>query len=197
MVVLTARRVKTTRAQPDPSDEALESAWRSGSEDAFTALFRRHYPAVVAYAKRFTSDQAAAEDVVQQAFINVLQKRTSGSGRFKSLVYTVTRNLALNERRRRGRKYVASASLAEHDPAQAGAQSPLSGMVRDEEQAAFEAAVAALPGDVREAFCLKETRQLTHAEVGKIMGLHADAVRRRVAKGYALIRHHLRTRSLL
>ena len=70
-------------------------------------------------------------------------------------------------------------------------------MVRDEELRAFQDAVAALPEEVREAFCLKETRGLTHAEVGKIMSLHPDAVRRRVAKGYALIRHHLRARSLL
>jgi RNA polymerase sigma factor (sigma-70 family) len=171
------------------SDESLERAWRAGDQAAFSELFRRHYSGAVAYAERYLRDLAAAEDVVQQAFLNVLQRK-SGQGRFKSLVYTVTRNLALNELRRRGRRYVARGGVEELDPAsQEGV--PLSDLIAGEEQRQFAAALRELPESEREAFCLKETRGLTYQEAGEVMGLHPDAVRRRVKKAFGLIRAFL------
>ena len=177
------------------SDESLEERWRSGCEQAFALLFRRHYAGAVAYARRFVQDTAAAEDVVQQAFLNVLQRR-SGRGRFKSLVYTVTRNLSLNELRRRGRNYVAQGGVEELDPP-ATWRPPLAGLIRDEEQRAFVAALQSLPASEREAYSLKETRGLTYTEVGEIMGLHPDAVRRRVRKAEKLLREALEREKLL
>jgi RNA polymerase sigma-70 factor (ECF subfamily) len=176
------------------TDEDLEKAWRSGSRAAFADLFRRHYAGVVAYAKRYTGDLALAEDITQHAFMNVFQRKR-GAGRFKSLIYTVTRNLALNERRRQGRKYVAKGGLEVEPPGRP--EQPLGGIVRREEEQGLADALAALPDELREAFCLKETRGLTYAEVGKIMGLHPDAVRRRVGKALAQIREKLKSESLL
>ena len=145
---------------------------------------------------QFTQDQAAAEDIVQQAFINVFQRK-SGSGRFKSLIYTVTRNLALNELRRQGRKYVARSGLGEVEPHKPDQPGPVKQLIREEEERGLQAALDSLPDDLREAFCLKETRGMTYAEVGKIMGLHPDAVRRRVAKALTRIRDYLKSGSLL
>lgn len=170
----------------DACDEALEQAWRAGSRGAFSALFRRHYRGAVAYAQGLTGDLAAAEDVVQQAFLNLLQRRR-GQGRFKALLYTVVRNLALNERRRRGRRYVAQGGLREEDAPREEAP-PLAGLVAQEERAAVAGALARLAADEREAFCLKASRGLTYGEIGAALGLHPDAVRRRVAKALARLR---------
>lgn len=195
-LIVGAPRTKLTSPllSPNRTDEDLEEAWRSGSKPAFAELFRRHYPGVVGYAGRFTTDLATAEDVAQHAFVNVYQRKR-GAGRFKSLIYTVARNLALNERRRLGRKYVANASL-EMDPVGRQTQ-PLQSLVRGEEENGFARALAGLPDELREAFCLKETRGMTYAEVGTIMGLHPDAVRRRVGKALQQIRESLKSESLL
>jgi RNA polymerase sigma-70 factor (ECF subfamily) len=180
---------------PPPSDEALESAWRAGSRVAFSDLFRRHYAGVVSYVRRFVGDTALAEDLAQQAFVNIYGRRT-GSGRFKSLAYTVARNLALNELRRQGRRYVARSGLGEVEPRGSG-PGPVRQLIEAEEQHGLAAAIASLPDELREAFTLKETRGLTYAEVGRAMGLHPDAARRRVAKALGLIRAHLGSGSLL
>lgn len=179
--------------EPDRSDEEFERAWRAGERSAFAALFRRHYPGLVAYLVRFTGgDRAAAEDLAQQAFVNILQRRR-GSGRFKSLVYTTARNLALNERRRQGRRYVAKASLDGIDPP-GGPEPVLQRLVRAEERRGFAAALAGLPAEEQEAFALKEMHGMTYAEAGEVMGLHADAVRRRVTKAFAALRQALAPR---
>jgi RNA polymerase sigma-70 factor (ECF subfamily) len=184
----------TLLSGPQPSDEEIERSWRAGARSAFAELFRRHYPGVVAYATRFTGgDAATAEDLTQQAFMNVLQ-RQRGSGRFKALIYTVVRNLALNEQRRRGRRYVARTGLEAADPA--GRETPpLSRLVQDEERDAFQTALKSLSDEEREAFCLKESEGLTYTEVGQVMGLHPDAARRRVGRALAKLRTVLRQES--
>lgn len=179
------------------SDEDHERAWRAGGSSGFAELFRRHYRGVVTYVARFTRDLGAAEDLAQQAFVRLLERAgvqpggQSGdaAGRFRSLIYTVARNLALNERRRQGRRYVARASISglTEEPASAGPD-PLDGLVAAEELAGFRAALAALPDEDRAAFELKEVRGLTYAEAGARLGLHPDAVRRRVGRAYARLR---------
>lgn len=190
-VTLAARpELGEQRVGSGPSDEALEQSWRTGSRAAFSELFRRHYPGTVAYVRSFVGDHALAEDVAQQAFLNVLQRR-AGKGRFQALIYTCARNLALNERRRQQRRYVARVGLEETDPVPSETTAPLGRLLEEEERAAFSRALADLPSELSEPFCLKETRGLTYGEVGRALGLHPDAVRRRVAKALELLRRAL------
>jgi len=172
-------------AQLPLDDEELEVRWRGGSAAAFSELFRRHYRGAVGYARGVLGDAAAAEDVAQQAFLNLLQRR-QGRGRFRALLYTAVRNLALNERRRRRRKYVAQTGLTE-EPVR-HERAPVAGLIADEERVAVDAALAELAPDEREALCLKETRGLTYREIGQVMSLHPDAVRRRVARALTRLR---------
>ncbi|MCA8925265.1 MAG: sigma-70 family RNA polymerase sigma factor [Planctomycetes bacterium] len=171
----------------DRSDEELELAWRQGSQPAFAQLFRRYYARVVGYATRYVGDHATAEDLVQQAFLNLFQRR-HGQGRFRALVYTCVRNLAFNERRRQGRR--SAPQPLEQPPAGAGVGG-LDALVHAEQHAAFGRALDALPEDEREAFCLKEIEGLTYKEVGEVMDLHPDAVRRRVGKALLSLRRSL------
>ncbi len=175
----------------EASDEEHERAWRAGGA-GFSELFRRHYRGVVAYVARFTRDLGAAEDLAQQAFVRLLERaglEPGGGGRFRALIYTVARNLALNERRRQGRRYVARVGLSSLVDEPAGASDdPLDGLVAAEELAAFRSALAGLPEEDRAAFELKEVRGLTYTEAGARLGLHPDAVRRRVGRAYARLR---------
>lgn len=190
MTLQATQAVSARVSGPGSTDEELEREWRAGSPSAYDALFRRHYRGVVAYAGRFAADLATAEDLAQQAFLNVLRSR-GGSGRFKSLVYTVVRNLALNERRRRGRDYSPRGGL-DGSEVDSGPRRPLEGLVQDEEARELRAALERLEPEEREAFCLKESEGLTYPEVGQLMGLHPDAVRRRVGRAFHKIRRLLR-----
>ncbi|MEO9512123.1 MAG: RNA polymerase sigma-70 factor [Flavobacteriaceae bacterium] len=50
-------------------------ALRKGDENAFRYLFKRYYNRLVAYIATYTQDQMAAEDIVQQAFIDLWDDR--------------------------------------------------------------------------------------------------------------------------
>ena len=83
------------------SDERLSALAGGGSEEAFSAIVRRHRSALLRYCRTFVPD-AQAEEVVQQAFLD-LWSRLDGGEEIRSVrpwLYRVVHNGALNVIRR-------------------------------------------------------------------------------------------------
>ncbi len=87
--------------RPDAPDALLvaraASDDRPGASAALAELFRRHRPRLRSLALRLTRSEAEADDVVQDAFVAVLEKIGSfrGESAFGSWVYRVAANFAL------------------------------------------------------------------------------------------------------
>ncbi len=175
--------------QPELPDEELERRWRAGSEQAYGDLFRRHYPRAVAFAQRLLVDRSSAEDIAQAALLRIYETSRGKPGQFGSLVLTTTRNLALNEIRRRGRRHAAKASLEGVEPRASG-ELPPDEVARSEESERIQRALDGLEGEERDAFALRRDGKNYH-EIATLMGLHPDAVRRRVAKALDALRSAL------
>jgi RNA polymerase sigma-70 factor (ECF subfamily) len=184
------------------TDLALERAWRAGSEAAFGDLFRRHYGRAVALAQRILIDRATAEDVAQAAFVRIyeaargrpgIEPLAPKDGRFDALVLTVVRNLSLNEVRRRGRRHCPRTTL-EGAPEPAGAERPCEAAARLEEEGRVRDAVAALEGEERAVLALRRDGR-SYTEIAEALGLHPDAVRRRMSKALDFVRHALTRRA--
>lgn len=169
-----------------PSDDDLERAWRAGSEAAFGDLFRRHYGRAVALAQRILIDRATAEDVAQAAFVRIYETSRGREGRFDALVLTATRNLSLNEIRRRGRRHCPRPGL-EGVPEPAGCEPASEIAAREEEAERVREAVARLSGDEREVLALRRDGR-SYTEIADALGLHPDAVRRRMTKALDFVR---------
>lgn len=168
---------------PEPSDEALEARWKEGSAPAFAVLFQRWHEKAYGFALRLTNDRHLAEDLAQRAFLNIYKKPPPGTGRagFKTLLFTVVRNEALNELKRRGRRREGT---LEHAPEAADRRDrPDDQAGRDEEARRVRAALAQLPEDERELVLLRGAEGLTFREVCETTGLTRDTVRWRLARG--------------
>ena len=84
-----------------PIDELeLVLALRAGNEDAFTNLVNRYQPAMLQIALAYVPSHAVAEEVVQEAWLGVLQ----GIGRFegRSQLKTWIMRIVINRAKRRG-----------------------------------------------------------------------------------------------
>jgi RNA polymerase sigma-70 factor (ECF subfamily) len=185
-----AREADVVRPElPEVTDEELERRWRAGSETAFGDLFRRHYPRAVAFAQRVLVDRSSAEDVAQAALLRIYETSRGKAGQFGSLVLTTTRNLALNEIRRRGRRHAAKANLEGVEPHASG-ELPPDEVARGEESERLRRALDTLEGEERDAFALRRDGKNYH-EIATVMGLHPDAVRRRVARALEVVRNAL------
>ena len=69
-----------------------------GDKRAFKEVFDHYFNALAAFASKYVSDQFVAEDLVQEAFISMWEKREDFShlNALKSFLYTSVRNKCLN-----------------------------------------------------------------------------------------------------
>jgi RNA polymerase sigma-70 factor, ECF subfamily len=106
------------RASDD--DVALIDRLRVGDEHAFTELVERLGPSMLRVARMYVSTQAVAEEVVQDAWVGVLQGigRFEGRSSLRTWVFRILVNIAKTRGQREGRSMpFASLSGAEDEPA--------------------------------------------------------------------------------
>lgn len=139
----------------------------------FDALYRDCVADVHAYALSLLGDRASAEDVTAAAFERLYRSRTRidpARGTQRGLLFTIARNAALDElrrRRRRGLQLVADVTEAEA----AEADNAGAGIERSERLETIRAALATLAPREREIVLLKFHGQLTNAELARALGV--------------------------
>ena len=143
------------------------------TEDRFESLYRECRDDLFAYMCTFVTG-SDAEDLVAQAFLKAYTRRhlfslSRGSGR--AWVFSIARNLALDELRRRKRQAVP---LAE----------PLEGSIDTDTDARLDVleAVRALPRAERELIALKYWADLDNAEIAKVLGISKSNVSTRLTR---------------
>jgi RNA polymerase sigma-70 factor (ECF subfamily) len=180
-----------SREPPAPADDArLIERLRAGDEEAFRSLVRRHGGALLRFARGFLRDEAAAEEVVQDAWMALLDGLDAFEGRssLKTWLFRVVANKA-RTRAVRGGRQVPFSSLEpeagdEVDPArfdEAGhwreAVAPWATLDPErlalgaETGRALAAAIEALPASQRAVLVLRDVEGLETAEVCQLLGL--------------------------
>jgi RNA polymerase sigma-70 factor, ECF subfamily len=92
-------------------DSALVAALRAGDEDAFAALVDKFYTPMLRLAMVYVASRAAAEDVVQETWLGVLQglDRFEGRSSLKTWIFRILSNRAKTRGEREGRSIAFSA----------------------------------------------------------------------------------------
>jgi len=180
------------------TDEALMIRFQRGERAAFTQLVRRHQTGLYNFALRQLRVQSLAEDVVQEAFVRVVQNALDfkHEARFSTWVYTITRNLCIDQLRKRALRKHPSLDEAkrgeEGDGPTLGEQTADSRanverqVTGSELKERIAAAVDELPDDQREVFLLREMSNLPFKEIAEITGVPENTVKSRMR--YALER---------
>ena len=91
------------RQAPDTSDVALIRLIAAGDRQAMQLLFARHNVRVFRFLVRFVRDTSAAEDLVNEVFLDVWRQagRFEGRSQVTTWLLTLARNKALSALRRR------------------------------------------------------------------------------------------------
>jgi RNA polymerase sigma-70 factor, ECF subfamily len=135
----------------------------------FDALYRECAADVHAYAISLLGDRPAAEDVTALAFERLYRSRRRldrGRGTPRGWLFTIARNAALDELRRRRRQ--PATQLDEDHTADLGSQELLE---QAERRATVRDALAALPLRERELVLLKFHGQLSNGELARALGI--------------------------
>ncbi len=158
----------------DISDEVLEEL-RNGSHEAFQAIYNLYYKHIHAYAKAMTKSDVDAEDITQNALIQLWEKRVEvapgtimrrylfTSARY--LVFNFFRKIKIND------KYF---ELANRVPEEIGTSEEQ--YMAEEEARHLRLIVARMPKLRRQVFELSKQEGLTYEQIAKKLNISKNSV---------------------
>jgi RNA polymerase sigma-70 factor, ECF subfamily len=167
---------------------------QASAEDSFRAEALRWLPNVARYARLLTRNQADADDLAQETYLRAFQSWATfrpGSDCRKWL-FTICRNLYLNDRRR------ANRIVGMDDPeAEVGRVSELywsaveSGLGdlfdRIDVGPALDRGLRAMPSEYREVVVLVDIESYAYADAAKALGIPIGTVRSRLFRARRLL----------
>lgn len=179
----------------DPSTAARRSRSHVavGGQDfaAIRDTFAEHWAPLVAYLTALTGSRDTAEDVAQQTFWRLWERRASWriQGSLRAFLFKVARNLAVSEYRRRVLVHERSVESASRDVV--GVITPLEHLEQDELRRTLEQAISGLPRRRREVFVLRCVHGLSQKQVAEVMGIAPQTVANQLGSAIAELREVL------
>ena len=172
---------------PTDPDVDLMLRVKCGDRSAFTELVQKWRHPVIGFVYRTLPDPDESEDLAQATFVQLWKTadRYQPNARFASFLFTIARNLCLNEIRRRSRHPASSLDeTAPDDESQAlrqiedARQLPANTeIVREELFLKVEEALRDLPEKQRTALFLCREGELSYDEIAAVLGTSLQATR--------------------
>ncbi len=172
-----------------PPDAEIIRRLHEDDESALELLVAAYWKRLERFVDGILDTEGGAEDVVQEAFIRLWNRRRElkFEGSFKAFLFTLARNAAIDERRRSGRRLALSKKI---DPPVAG-PSPLTAAVTSELRQIAFAAVERLPERRREIFKLARTEGFSYKEISEVLGLSLQTVANQMSRALTALHEDL------
>jgi len=179
----------------DLSDERVVELVRQGQTPLFEVLMRRHNERVYRAARAILRDEAEAEDVMQQAYVNAFANlgQFRGEAKFSTWLTRIAVHEAIARARRAGRWRPLDDAGGEHSMTH-GPDPERQAFAR-ELGALLEGAIDGLPDGCREVFVLRQVEGMSTAETASALDVSEDVVKTRLSRGRAALRRDLMARA--
>ena len=163
---------------------------KQDDERAFDALFRHYSALVYRFAYSHLKSRPAAEEIVQECFIKIWERRAQlrDDVPLKGYLFTTAHHAVLNELRRDQHHLRLHGQVA----AAAGPASVANEVEYHEMEALYQAALAHLPPKQREAFVLSRQQGLSYPEIAERQGVSVKTVEAHMMQALKTIRTYFR-----
>jgi RNA polymerase sigma-70 factor (ECF subfamily) len=179
--------------QPNGSDEWLMVQVAAGHREHLETLVRRHASGLLTYIHRMIGDRHRAEDLFQDVFLAVWQKRRTYRFpcTFRAWLFAIATNRCRESfRRARPQVAVPSQELDTADTTAAG-RTPAECAIATETANLVVAAVARLPDQQRTVLVLRNWNGLPFAEIAEVVGCSEATARSLMHHALTAMRRHL------
>lgn len=159
------------------SDEELMALYKKGTEGAFECLYLRHKGKIYGYLRAKVPNEDLAADIFQEVFIKVHSSKHLYNEAFGFLpwLFTITRNLMIDELRKRAKhKSVALEEAAEIPAPETAPETSL---------ADLGGLLQQIPETQRKAIELRYLEDKTFEEISKTLETSETNVRKLVSRG--------------
>ena len=188
----------------DESDQDILLMLRVKQGDivAFESLVEKYKHPVIRIIYRTLKDATEAEDLAQTVFIQVFKSahRYKPASKFSTWLFTIARNLTLNEIRRRSRHPAESMDAGtSHDEEAPWKQfedrsnsTPDEQALRNELERKIEEALSQLPENQRTAILLCQNDGLSYEDISDILNCSVSAVKPLIHRGRLVLKTQLK-----
>lgn len=182
----------------ETNDCLLFERIREGDTRAFEYVFRKYAPRLEAFARKYTIDENEAEDIVQNAFLKLWERRELLENiSLASFLFMLTKNSCLNYLKHRQvadtvEQRIPDESLIEQlytidlvsDPSSLLQQKELSGSI--------DRIMEELPPKCKEAFVLSRLNGLKNREIATKMNITEKVVEKHITRALKRFKEGLR-----
>ena len=140
-----------------------------GDDNAIAEIVGAYKDGLILYLNGYTRNIFVAEELAEDTFFRLMTKkpRFAGNSSFKSFLYAIGRNVAVDYIRRSGR--LRTVPLEEAEYALREEQSLEQTYIREEQKRTVHRALATLPADYRQVLWLSFFEGFSHKETAAVM----------------------------
>jgi RNA polymerase sigma-70 factor (ECF subfamily) len=178
------------------SEIQLIARAQQGNEEAFAALFEAHKRRVYSLCLRMTENTAEAEDLTQEAFLQLFRKISTfrGESAFSTWLHRLAVNVVLMRLRKKGLQQVSldDVDTAQDEPVKRDYGDDDRRLTRSIDRIGLERAIAELPQGYRTVFVLHDIEGYEHNEIAEIMQCSVGNSKSQLHKARMRLREWLR-----
>ena len=167
------------------TDEELISRFQNGDERAYVELVNRYKDRLLNFVFQFLGDIEQAEDVVQDTMLRLYEKKHyyKEIAKFSTWIYTIARNLANTELRKRKRRKTTYLSQLSKDR-----QFEIPAIQDDVDQSLqnefindrIQSAISNLPEHFKVVIILRDIQELSYEDISNIVEVPLGTIKSRI-----------------
>ena len=168
------------------TDEKLMSLFQGGDENAYIILVNRYKDKLINFIYHYLKDSESAEDVVQETMIKLYQKKHyyKEIAKFSTWLYTIAKNLANTElRKRKNRKITLLSHFSKDDKTYEIPSDDLEigqQVQTDVVNEIIKNAVNQLSEKFKTVIILRDIQEISYEEISEIIGIPIGTVKSRI-----------------
>jgi RNA polymerase sigma-70 factor (ECF subfamily) len=175
----------TTKPEPRVTDAEIIARLYSGDEGAMASLYDRYSHVVYAVALRVLSDSTAAEDILQDVFMQLWrnpQAFNASRGSLAAWLAVIARNRAIDQLRKKRPGAEAAETVIAVDPELQNTAE------RNQTIEKVRTVLAGMPAEQRAALEMAFFEGLTHVEIAGKTGQPLGTIKTRIRSGLSAVR---------
>ena len=185
-----------TAAPKAASETQLVARAQHGDEEAFAALFDMHKRRVYSLCLRMTGNTAEAEDLTQEAFLQLFRKISTfrGESAFSTWLHRLAVNVVLMHLRKKGLQQISldEVDSSQDEPVRRDYGDHDRRLMGSIDRIGLSRAIAELPPGYRTVFVLHDVEGYEHNEIAEIMKCSVGNSKSQLHKARMKLREWLR-----
>jgi RNA polymerase sigma-70 factor (family 1) len=177
--------------------DRIIAALANDNEAPVEELFNYYYPRLFNFSGKFLKIEDGIDDIIQEVFVKIWQnrKKINSASTFNSLIFTITRNLLLNELRSRlnnekTRDEIRSFSMAQE-------YSSTDEIEYKDVKEKVDQLINNLPERQKEIFILSRIEGLSHKEIAEKLGINTKTVEYHITLAVKHLKENLKSMGVI